>query len=53
MNLTATTGAIPTCASLLVEISNRIATVTLNRPKSLNAVNVPFFEKRPARFTDL
>ncbi|MDA1230943.1 MAG: enoyl-CoA hydratase-related protein [Planctomycetota bacterium] len=39
-NLTTHAGALPIFETLLVEVSNRIATVTLNRPKSLNAVNV-------------
>lgn len=33
-------GAIPIFKCLLVDVSNRVATVTLNRPRSLNAVNV-------------
>ncbi len=48
MNLTANKGALPNFLTLLVEVSNRIATVTLNRPKSLNAVNAQMtddFEK--------
>ena len=40
MNLHANTGALPRFQTLIVEIHDRIATVTLNRPKSLNAVNV-------------
>ena len=40
MNLAASTGPLPTFETLLVDVSNRIATVTLNRAKSLNAVNV-------------
>ena len=40
MTLQANSGALPDFKTLLVTISNRIATVTLNRPRSLNAVNV-------------
>ena len=40
MNLAANTGPMPTFETLLVDVANRIGTVTLNRPKSLNAVNV-------------
>ena len=40
MNLAANNGPMPTFETLLVDVANRIATVTLNRPKSLNAVNV-------------
>jgi len=40
MNLAANTGALPQLETLQIEIANRIATVTLNRPRSLNAVNV-------------
>lgn len=40
MTLQANTGALPDFKTLLVTISNRVATVTLNRPRSLNAVNV-------------
>ncbi len=40
MRLSANTGALPQLETVQVEIANRIATVTLNRPKSLNAVNV-------------
>jgi len=40
MNPEASTGPLPTFETLLVDVANRIATVTLNRPKSLNAVNV-------------
>ena len=39
MNLAANTEALPTFETVLVTVSNRIATVTLNRPRSLNAVN--------------
>lgn len=39
MNLIANPGALPNFPTVLVEVSNRIATVTLNRPKVLNAVN--------------
>ncbi len=40
MNLTANTGVLPVFQTLLVSVSSRIATVTLNRPRSLNAVDV-------------
>ncbi len=40
MNLSANYGPLPTFNTLSVEIANRIVTVTLNRPRSLNAVNV-------------
>lgn len=40
MNLTANSGAMPDFQTLTVTVANRIATVTLNRPRSLNAVNV-------------
>ncbi len=40
MNLHANSGELPTFKTLLVDVSDRIATVTLNRPKSLNAINV-------------
>lgn len=39
-HLSASTGAQPRFETLLVEVADRVATVTLNRPKSLNAVNV-------------
>ncbi len=41
----ANTGAMPAFQTLLVSVANRIATVTLNRPKSLNAVNVQMTEE--------
>lgn len=40
MNLEPNEGALPTLETIEVAVSNRIATVTLNRPRSLNAVNV-------------
>lgn len=40
MNLSANTGPLPSFETLGVSVSGRVATVTLNRPKSLNAVNV-------------
>lgn len=40
MNLTANTGSLPKFETLIVSVSGQVATVTLNRPKSLNAVNV-------------
>ncbi len=40
MNTSANTGALPQLETVQVEIANRIATATLNRPKSLNSVNV-------------
>ncbi len=40
MSFTPIPGAIPVFKCLLVDVSNRVATVTLNRPRSLNAVNV-------------
>ena len=40
MTLTPNSGASPSLETLTVEVSNRIATVTLSRPRSLNAVNV-------------
>jgi len=45
MNLAANTGAMPTFQTLLLSVSNRIATVTLNRPRALNAVNVQMTEE--------
>ena len=45
MNLSANTGTLPTFQTLLVSIANRLATVTLNRPRSLNAVNVQMTEE--------
>ena len=39
MNLAANTGSMPDFQTLMVKVANRIATVTLNRPTSLNAVN--------------
>ena len=40
MTLSANSGALPQLETVQVEITDRIATVTLNRHKSLNAVNV-------------
>lgn len=40
MNLDANTQSLPAFQTLLVDVSNRVATVKLNRPKSLNAVDV-------------
>ncbi len=48
MNLVLNNGALPSMQTLLVEQSGPIATVTLNRPRSLNAVNAEMtsdFEK--------
>jgi len=48
MNLIPNDGALPSMQTLLVEQSGPIATVTLNRPRSLNAVNAEMtsdFEK--------
>ena len=48
MNLIPNDGALPSMQTLLVEHSGPIATVTLNRPRSLNAVNAEMtsdFEK--------
>ena len=45
MNLAANTGTLPTFETILVTVSNRIATVTLNRPRSLNAVNSQLTEE--------
>jgi len=39
MNLKANTGRLPSLRTLLVEIDKGICTVTLNRPRALNAVN--------------
>ena len=39
MNLKANTGPLPSLRTLLVEIDKGICTVTLNRPRALNAVN--------------
>lgn len=40
MNLKADTGSLPSFETLKIQIDGRVAIVTLNRPKSLNAVNV-------------
>lgn len=40
MMLSVNTGDLPKLQTILLDIRNRIATVTLNRPSSLNAVNV-------------
>lgn len=40
MKFAANTGSLPVFETLQVDLSGRIATVSLNRPKSLNAVNV-------------
>ncbi|QDV25484.1 thioesterase, FlK family [Aureliella helgolandensis] len=40
MNLTPNTDALPVLETVLVELSGKVATVKLNRPKALNAVNV-------------
>lgn len=40
MNLSANTGTLPVLETLVVSVSGGIATVTLNRTQSLNAVNV-------------
>lgn len=40
MNLKADTGSLPKFQTLQVEIKSQVATVTLNRPRSLNAVNM-------------
>jgi enoyl-CoA hydratase len=45
MNLTANTSAMPTFKTMTLKVSNRIASLTLNRPKSLNAVNVQMTEE--------
>lgn len=45
MNLAPNTGALPGFQTLLVQVSNQIATVTLNRPRSLNAVNMQMTEE--------
>lgn len=39
MNLNPNTGALPPLQTLIVEQSGQVVTVTLNRPRSLNAVN--------------
>lgn len=44
MNLSPDTGTLPAFQTLLVSVANRLATVTLNRPRSLNAVNVQMTE---------
>ncbi len=44
MNLSPNTGSMPTFQTLLVSIANRLAIVTLNRTRSLNAVNVQMTE---------
>ena len=43
-NLNAQKQALPTFPTLLVNIRNRVATVTLNRPQTLNAVDVQMTE---------
>ncbi len=40
MSLVPNSGVLPSLETLTVDVSNRIATVTLNRPQALNAVNV-------------
>ena len=40
MNVSPNSGSLPAFKTLLVDVRDRIATVTLNRPKSLNAVNL-------------
>ena len=40
MNISANSGTLPQLETVNVEVANHIATVTLNRPKSLNAVNM-------------
>jgi enoyl-CoA hydratase len=40
MTLVPNSGALPSLETLTVDVSSRIATVTLNRPRVLNAVNV-------------
>jgi enoyl-CoA hydratase len=40
MNLKPTTGELGGLETVTVEVSNRIATVTLNRPRAANAINV-------------
>lgn len=40
MNLSPVTGPLPRFETLTVNVSGRVATVMLNRPKSLNAVNL-------------
>lgn len=40
MTLSANTGDLPKLQTILFDIRNRVATVTLNRPSSLNAVNM-------------
>jgi len=45
MNLEPNRGDLPPLETLQVAVANRIATVTLNRPRSLNAVNVRMTEE--------
>ncbi len=44
MNISANSGALSQLETVQMDVANRIATVTLNRPKSLNAVNVQMTE---------
>ncbi len=44
MNISAYSGALSQLETVQMDVANRIATVTLNRPKSLNAVNVQMTE---------